>query len=250
MNIRRMLPALALACLAPAIGSAQALPDGKALVAKHIAAIGGREAFEKHSSLHQIGTFSMAAIGIEGPIHVYRARPALSLQQITLGALGEMSQGFDGTTAWAIQPMQGAAVVSGDQAVQIKQQADFFADVPDLTKYSTIETVAAEDFEGRKCYKVRLVRAEGGVESMQYFDVETGLAAGIVRTIQNPQVGKVDVTVVLSDYKDQGGIKLPSRITQKMPQGDISLTFSTYEWDTVDPKVFELPAAIKALLKP
>lgn len=250
MSFRRTLSALAFASLVPAIASAQALPDGKALIAKHVAAIGGREALEKHTSLHQTGTFSMPAMGIEGPIHLYRAKPALFLQQITLGSFGEMTQGFDGTTAWAIQPMQGAVVMSGDQAAQVKQQADFFADFPDVTKYTTIETVGVEDFEGRKCYKVKLVKTGVAGESVQFFDVETGLAAGVVRTIENPQMGKMDITAVLSDYKDQGGLKMPTKMTQKTPQGDVVLTFTAYEWDKVDAKVFELPEAVKSMVKP
>lgn len=250
MNIRRTLSALAFASLVPAIGSAQALPDGKALVAKHVAAIGGREALEKHTSLHQAGTFSMPAMGIEGPINIYRAKPAQFVQQIVLGSFGEMSQGYNGTTAWAIQPMQGASVLSGEQAEQAKQQADFFADYPDVSKYTTIETVGIEDFEGKKCYKVKLVKPGVGGESMQYFDVETGLAAGVVRTLENPQMGKIDITAVLSDYKDQGGIKMPSKMTQKTPQGDVILTFTTVEWDKVDAKIFDLPESVKSMVKP
>jgi len=204
---------------------------------------------DKHSSLHTTGTFSMAAMGIEGPVHVYRAKPALFLQQITIGSFGEAVTGFDGTTAWSIAPMQGASVMTGDMAAQIKQQADFFSDFPDASRYTTIETVSSEDFEGRKCYKVKMVRAEGG-ESFQYFDAETGLAAGMIRTIDNPQMGKMDVTIVMSDYKDQGGVKMPSKITQKTPQGDVVLTFSGYEWDKVDLTVFALPDAVKAMVKP
>jgi len=250
MNFRRTLSALALASLLPVVGSAQALPDGKALIAKHVAAIGGREALDKHTSLHQTGTFSMPAMGIEGPVHIYRAKPSLFLSQITLGSFGEMAQGYDGTTAWAIQPMQGAAVMTGDQAAQFKQQADFFADFPDVAKYSSIETVGLEDFEGRKCYKVKLVKADGSGEAMQYFDAETGLSAGMVRSIENPQMGKIEITVVLSDYKDQGGLQMPSKTIQKTPQGDVVLTFTGYEWDKVEPKVFELPDAVKAMVKP
>ena len=111
MNIRRTLVALAAASLIPALASGQALADGKALVARHVAAMGGREALDKHTSLHQTGIFSMPAMGIEGPVHIYRAKPALLLQQITLGSFGEMTTGFDGSTAWAIQPMQGAVVM-------------------------------------------------------------------------------------------------------------------------------------------
>ena len=42
--------------------SAQALPDAKAVLAKHEAAIGGRAAMEKHSSMHQTGTVSIAVM--------------------------------------------------------------------------------------------------------------------------------------------------------------------------------------------
>lgn len=250
MTIRRTLSALALASLLPALVSAQALPDGKALIAKHIAAVGGREALDKHTSMHQTGSFSLAAMGIEGPLHIYRAKPSLYLQQITLGQFGEMSSGFDGTTAWTVNPMQGPSVLSGDMAAQTKQQADFFADFPDVAKYKTVETLGLEDFEGRKCYKVKLVKADDNSEANQFFDAETGLAAGMTRSIENPQMGKIDVTVVMSDYKDQGGLKMPSKVTQKTPQGDVVLTFTSVEWDKVDAKLFTLPDAVKALVKP
>lgn len=250
MNIRRTLVALAAASLVPALATAQALPDGKALVAKHVAAMGGREAMDKHTSLHISGTFSIPAAGIEGPMHMYRAKPALLLQQITLGAMGEVTSGFDGTTAWTIQPMQGAMVMTGEQAAAVKQQADFFSDFPDPTRYTTVETVALEDFEGRKCYKVKMVRADGSGEAMQFFDAETGLAAGIMRSIENPQMGKIDITAVLSDYKDQGGVLMPSKMVQRMPQGDFVFTFSAYEWDKVEAKIFELPDAVKSMVKP
>jgi hypothetical protein len=250
MNIRRLLSALAVAGLVPTVASSQALPDGKELLAKHVAAIGGRDAMDKHTSLHMSGTFSMAAMGIEGPVHMYRAKPALFLQQITLGSFGEMTSGYDGTTAWSVNPMAGASVLSGEPAAQMKQQADFFSDYPELTKYTTIETVAAEDFEGRKCFKVKLVRADGTGEAMQFFDVETGLASGMMRTMDNPQMGKIEITVVMADYKDQGGVKMPTKITQKTPQGDVVLTFTSYEWDKVETKLFDLPDAVKGMVKP
>lgn len=248
MNFRRTLSALAVATAIPAVASSQALPDGKVLVARHVAAMGGREALDKHSSLHMTGTFSMAAMGIEGPVHVYRAKPDKFVQTIVIGSFGESAQGFDGTTAWANQPGAGYMVLSGDMAVQAKQQADFFADFPELSKYSTIETVAQEDFEGRKCYKVKLVKVAGG-ETIQYFDVETGLAAGAIRTAET-QMGKMDITIVLSDYAEHGGVKMPTKVIQKTPQGDVLLVFTTYDWDKVDPAVFNLPDGVKALVKP
>ncbi len=248
MNFRRTLSALALAGVLPVVTSAQALPDGKAIVAKHVAAIGGRAAMDKHSSLHITGTFTMAAMGIEGPVHMYRAKPNKFLQQITIGSFGEAVQGFDGTTAWAIQPGQGAMILSGEMLDQAKSQGDFFSDFPDLSKYTAVETLALEDFEGRKCYKVKLVKA-GGAETIQYFDAETGLAAGAIRSTET-QMGKMEITIVMADYKDQGGVKMPTRIVQKTPQGDVALVFATYEWDKVEATVFDMPADVKALIKP
>ncbi len=248
MNFRCTLSALALAGVLPVVTSAQALPDGKSVVAKHVAAIGGRAAMDKHSSLHITGTFTMAAMGIEGPVHMYRAKPNKFLQQITIGSFGEAVQGFDGTTAWAIQPGQGAMLLSGEMLDQAKSQGDFFSDFPDVSKYTSVETLALEDFEGRKCYKVKLVKAVGG-ETIQYFDAETGLAAGAIRSTET-QMGKMEITIVMADYKDQGGVKMPTRIVQKTPQGDVALVFATYEWDKVEATVFDMPADVKALIKP
>jgi hypothetical protein len=63
-------------------------------------------------------------------------------------------------------------------------------------------------------------------------------------------MGKIDITVVLSDYKDQGGVLMPAKMIQKTPQGDVVLTFTAYEWDKVEAKIFELPDAVKAMVKP
>jgi len=248
MNVCRTLSALALAAALPMVASSQALPDGNALLAKHVAAIGGREAMAKHSSLHMSGTFSLAAMGIEGPVNVYRAKPNKFVQSIVIGTFGEQAAGFDGTTAWANVPGAGYRLLSGEMADQTREQADFFADFPETGRYTKVETVALEDFEGRKCYKVKLVKAVGG-ETIQYFDAETGLAAGAIRTAET-QMGKMDVTIVLSDYAVQGGLKMPAKVVQKTPQGDFTLVFTGYEWDKVDPAVFNLPDGVKALVKP
>lgn len=251
MHFRRTLSALALAGALPSLVSAQALPDAKALIAKHEAAIGGRDAWGKHSSLHMSGTLSISTPGgaIEGTTNVYRTRSNKMLQQMTLGALGESLQGYDGKTAWAVQPMQGPQVLSGELAEQMKDQADFFSEFVDVAKYSTLETLALEEFEGHKCYKVRMVKTEGGEESFRYFDAETGLQAGAIRSVDSG-MGKLQIVVSLFDYKDQGGVKMPTRLSQKNPQFELTMTFSAYEWDKVDDALLALPDAVKSMVKP
>ena len=64
------LPSLALAQAAP-------LPAAQDLVAKHVAAIGGREAVLRHPFFRAKGTFGMPAAGMTGQMEVAGAQPNL-----------------------------------------------------------------------------------------------------------------------------------------------------------------------------
>ncbi|MGI9044684.1 MAG: hypothetical protein ACR2GK_11255, partial [Gemmatimonadaceae bacterium] len=52
----------------PSVAFAQALPAAKDLVAKHVAAIGGRDAVLRHPFFRAKGTFSMPAAGMTGEL--------------------------------------------------------------------------------------------------------------------------------------------------------------------------------------
>ena len=244
---RAFLAAVVLAALPLAV-SAQALPDAKTLMARHDAAVGGRAAMDKFSSIHQTGTFSIAAMGLEAPVDIYKAKPNKYLMKVVLGPVGEVLQGSDGKTLWAIQPQMGAVILDGAQAEAMKVNADFFSGLHDPSLYKSAETVELADFDSRKCYKVRLV-SNSGAESFEYFDAATGLRAGAVQTVDGP-MGKLEQTSVPSEYKDFGGIKLPTRIVSKNGQFDIAISMTSVEFDKVDESTFTLPDAIKALVKP
>ena len=227
---------------------AQALPAAKDLMDKHDAAIGGRAALDKHTSMHQAGTLSMAAAGLEATIEVFRAKPSQFVQKIVLGPMGEVAQGFDGKTAWAVQPGQGAMLLDSTMTAQVKYSSDFFGNFHDMARYKSAETVELADFEGRQCYKVKIVRVAGG-EGFEYFDAATGLAAGTISSTDTP-MGKVEQTSVFSEYKDFGGVRIPTKIKQKGAMGEVMITITTMEFDTVSPATFALPEAVKALIKP
>ena len=243
------LAALALAALAVASSRADAqdLPSAESLMDKHDAAIGGRSTLDKHTSMHQSGSLSIAAAGIEATIDVYRAKPTQFLQKLELGPAGEVLQGFDGKTGWAVQGGQ-AMVLDSAQTQQTRYNSDFFGNFHDMARYKSAETVELADFDGRKCYKVRLVRLAGG-EGFEYFDVATGLGAGMVTNVETP-MGKMEQTSIFADYRDFGGMKIPTKITQKAPIGEVVITIKTTEFDTVDAATFALPDAVKALIKP
>lgn len=246
-STRALAAAVAIAAI-PVAALAQALPAATELMARHDAAVGGRAAVEKFSSIHQTGTFSIAAMGLEAPVDIYKAKPNRYLMKVVLGPVGEVMQGSDGTTLWIIQPQQGASILDGAQAEAMKANTDFFAGLHDASLYNSAETVELADFDGRKCYKVKLV-SKAGTESYEYFDAATGLRAGAMATVETP-MGKVEQTSLPSEYKEFGGIKFPTRIVSKQGQFDITITMTNVEFDKVDAAIFALPDAVKALVKP
>jgi outer membrane lipoprotein-sorting protein len=237
-----------LALAAPMHGArAQALPSASALLAKHDAAVGGRAAMDKHTSVHETVTASVGAGTVVGTVEVFHAKPNLYLQKTTLPN-GVLVSGFDGKTAWSVVPGQGAQLADSATTAGLKEQADFFGDYYDASRVKSAETIEVADFEGQRCYKVKIVHKDNS-ETTMFLDSATGLRAGQMQTM--PMNGQqMQVTLTMSDYKDYGGIKLPTKRVQKLPMGEVTLQIQAVEFDNVDPSTFALPDAVKALVKP
>jgi hypothetical protein len=237
-----------IAIAAPVHGArAQALPSAKSLLEKHDAAVGGRAAMDKHSSMHEVVTATIAAANMSGSMETYHSKPNLYLLKTSFAG-GEVLSGFDGKTAWAIAPGQPPQVLDSATTATLKDQADFFGDYYDPSRVKSAETVEVTDFEGQRCYKVKIVHKDNS-EVMVYLDSATGLRAGQTQTAKMGGQ-EMQSTVVMSDYKDYGGVKLPAKRVQRLPMGEIVMQVQSVEFDKVEPSTFALPDAVKALVKP
>jgi len=245
--IRTARAAVAAALLIPAALRAQALPDAKTLMDKHNTAIGGRAAFDKYSTVHMTAIATISSMGMDANMEIYRAKPNKLLQKVIIGPVGEILTGFDGKVGWTTNPMQGAQVLDGELLAALRNQADFFANLQDVAAYTTAQTVELTDFEGNKCYKVKVIRE--GRDGFEYFNAENGLLAGFSGTQATAQ-GSIASTTVFREYGEWGGLKFPKKIEQMGGPAGTIITFSAVEFDKVDAAVFELPAAVKALIKP
>jgi hypothetical protein len=56
--------------------------------------------------------------------------------------------------------------------------------------------------------------------------------------------------MTMKDYKDFGGVKMPTKRVQKLPMAEVNMEITAVEFDKVDPTTFALPDAVKALVKP
>ena len=225
---------------------AASLPAPRKIVDKYIAAIGGRDVLMKRSSSVMRGTFEMPAAGLRGDVIGRMAKPNKMVMSITFPGIGEMRSGFDGTTAWSIDPTSGPRVLDGAELAQTQMQADFLAALHDEKNFTSMETVELADFEGRKAYTLRLVRP-GNDTTYEYFDAESGLLLGTKAT-RDTQMGPMTATTVMTNYKDFGGLQMPTTTTVRTMGQEIVMSVTSLEWDTVEPAAFELPPEIKVLV--
>lgn len=223
------------------------LPSARSILDRHIAAIGGKQAVLSHSSTRATGTFSVASAGMTGPLEVIAAKPDKNMIKVTIPGVGDVLEGYDGKSGWMLSPMSGPMLLEGKQLEDKRFDADFFGELHDDSRYASIATVEKTDFEGRPCYKVKLVRKSGG-EDFEFYDVETGLKAGHIATRETP-MGTITATSVETDYKKFGNLLLPTTLKNSMMGMQQVITIASVEFDTVPPAAFEPPAEIKALIK-
>src|SRR5687768_3773057 len=84
------------------------LPDAREIINRHIKAIGGRDAILAHKSMHAVGTLSVPAQNMGGPMEVFHAAaPNRMLMKFTVSGIGEIAEGFDGSHGWSMSPLTG-----------------------------------------------------------------------------------------------------------------------------------------------
>jgi outer membrane lipoprotein-sorting protein len=231
------------ATTAPA-STAAGLPDAKTIIADFVKAIGGRDATDKVQSIHMTGTFEMPAMGVSGTVDAATARPNKQAMAIAIPGLGDVSSGSDGTVVWSNNPMAGPTLVTGKDLTEALEDASFGDMFKEAGSYESVETVEKTTLDGKACYKVKVTRKSGHAE-YDCYDVDTHL---IVGSSGMPSEGGESVQLI-REYKSFGGIMFPVKMAVTSGGQEQVVTFTNIEINTVAPSKFDLPPAIKALIK-
>lgn len=125
-----------------------------------------------------------------------------------------VTEGFDGTDAWKHGP-RGPIAIRADEAEQIKREAQLFDPAALKSIYTKIDYRFTDRLDGREV-NVLTATTASGVRERLVFDAQTGLL--VRRSSSSPTVlGAFVYQVDYLDYKDFGGVKVPTTIKYSMP---------------------------------
>jgi len=240
--------------LAPAIVSTQtqnapaALPAGREIIARHVAAIGGEAAYKALKSIRFQGYFELTGQGLRGDFETVAARPAKIKSVVKLPGVGTIERTYDGKTGWAIDPFLGPRLIKDRELQEMAVEAEFdgVLHAPEFTRELT--TVEKTQYDGRPAYKVHVVSTTG-VEQMEYYDVDSGLLLGWEATRVVEQRSAFPTSAVMRDYKKFGAVLFPTTVIEKALGNEQVLHATAIEFDVVPAAAFDMPPQIKALVK-
>ncbi|HUQ19618.1 MAG TPA: hypothetical protein VM099_08390 [Gemmatimonadaceae bacterium] len=232
--------------MAGSVASAQGLPPAATLVAKYSQTIGGA-ALMKAQQLTTKGALAMTAAGINATFELLQLAPNRMQMTTTIPGVGSIRIGYDGTTAWSIDPMQGPRLLTGKELDAIKEEADPRASARAPELFSSMQTVADTTIGTERCYMVKLTW-KSGRDTFDCYSPTTGLMVGS-SNVQSTPMGDIPVVTVYSDYKKFGDFMVPTKTTQTMMGQQQVMTITSVEIGNGAGVTIAVPAEIQPLIK-
>src|SRR5579859_298549 len=195
-----------------------AKPSADQVIDKYLQAIGGTEALAKVNTLVEHGEINFG--GRQVPVDVYAKAPDKRLSVMRMPN-GESITAFDGQAGWLAnggrppRPMNEAE----NAGAKIDAQLSF----PQNLKQMFDEVrVGRPEKIGEQDETVLLGRKKGQPPVKLYFDPQSGLLTRVLRFTETP-LGRMPVQIDYSNYRDQGGVKMPQQWTLARPGGRFTI---------------------------
>lgn len=247
MNARRVLAMAAISAVLPALVQAQELPPAKDLIQKWATTVNA-SGWKGHKSARTTASFDIPAAGISAKMESAQMfSPPMQVSKVDIPGMGEMRQGFDGTTSWSLNPMQGPTVLPKEMVAAQKEDNDpdnYSRMSPAIVSSETVEKTKLND---QDCFKVKHTWKSGRI-SHDCFSAADGMIVWSQTKSPSP-MGEIEIVSTYSAYKDFGGVKRAATTTVEQGGQQFIITLQGWEWDTVEASEFGLPPEIKALVE-
>lgn len=227
--------------MALAAGTLLNAQDLDKILKKHYKAIGQKK-FLKVNTLHATGTIEI--MGMEGQVDLKNQRPGKGRIEMDFQG-SKVSQGYDGETAWMLNPMAGVTEpveVSGMDAESIMEIGDMDGLLWDyMEKGNTIELVGTENLDGSDAYVLKLTKKSGNVATY-FLDKESYLIRKVsATTVSNGM--EVGVESLPSNYNKVEGYLFPYDVEMRSGGQTIwTIHFKDVSCNVdLDPSEFSMP---------
>ncbi len=240
-----LLAALPVAAETPAPAPPAAkVPTIDEIMTGYFDAIGGKEKLEAVRTMRMTGTMIMGR-GMKAPVTIEMKRPKSFRSEFTFQGQKVITV-FDGANGWAVVPFLGTTEpqpIPAEQLEDVRQSADMDGPLVDFAeKGYALDFVGKETLDGAGVYNLRIAAKNGDVQNV-YLDAERFLPVRVVarRKIEGKEM---EIEVILGDYKEVSGLRLPHSIERKLkelPQGQ-RLTYQKIELNPeIDDARFKKP---------
>ncbi len=229
-----------LPCLKTAPQDTRSSPSAEQVIDRYYQAGGGREQLARLNSLRITGTRQVPATGEQESFELLKGPAGKMLSSGNGSVLRRV--GSNGHLVWT--SADGYRILTEAEARYWRENAQGWTDWSGPGK----GTVTRETFAGRPCYEVRYT-GESGETTADFFDAETGLLAGRIRSVLIHPYGLLAETALVGDYREFGGLQVPTRIVSHIQGPEAVFTRASVEFNTCHPATFDLPIPIEAILK-
>lgn len=236
---KSLIAGVALALLAGSAVNAGA-QEAKDVVAKMIAAQGGPKAMEAIKDSAVSGTLEMVQMGMNGEVTITKKDPNMIRVDIEIAGM-LISQGYDGTKGWLVNPQTGTTDMPELQEKSMRRQALSPQAILNPEKFGiTYELKGREKVGDKDCY-VLLQSFKDGYNATLYVDAATGLIAKIkAKAMDSTGSGEeVESETIYDDYKSEHGFMVAHKMTASQNGAPImQMTFTSVTVNANPPDSF------------
>jgi len=229
------------------VASAQTADD---VIAKVIAATGGRAALAKLKSRSMTGSITLSIPGgeVTGSVEIFNAAPnkSRSVIKVDLSSFGAgqevIDQRFDGSSGYVIDLLQGNHDVTGGQLDNMRN-SEFPSPLLNYKQLGMTAKLDGREKVGDRDAIVLILEPASGSAVRQSIDAETYLVLKVAAKIDVPQLGRtIEQTTELSDYRTVDGVKLPFVLRASSEVQNYTITIAKVEHNVpIDESLFAKP---------
>ncbi len=221
------------------------LPPADGIITAHVEAVGGRDAMAGFETLYFESSVDTGAQNISAKAKTWWKKGRFYGEQEIPG-FGLARSGYDGTTVWVDDPINGLRKLEGKEAEQIIREGAIFLVADWETHFEKAETVDAREVDGRGLVDVKLTSRLGEEVTMS-FGADDNLLARMSFEQITP-TGTVPVTAVFDDYRIVDGVKFAHKSTLEIALGAVTQTYDKVVVnEPVDETKFAFPGSAGAV---